>query len=387
MSPLSTDWLGISIRLGGDVERTPANHRWEVYEGGTNVWQNRRCLFNERGEKVLTLLSSPKSTLIDPSTALVEIANEWLYHGLGVRAILTKLRWCVPYEITGISRLDLACDFTPNARQIRQIIGLGKGALEISGKKNGCDFWSVNNEDWVPEVWKGKHIRHQMSWGHKESDVKWKLYYKSKELRDAMGGVAFDKPYIVDLWRECGLDIFNVWRLEVSVKHCNKLLFDGAPLGLQQWGDNTLAIFQSLYTSRFIVSTAGNAAKGRRAQHIPFLKVDTVRRVQCRQYDGERTSSARIALLRNLVRSTEQDEVKYDRPTLDDVVATVGGIVHRDHLERYFEGMVGIPFDTWREQTLEQAGDSSAPLQRNLLNVGKGMQPNSAFDMPTIPSG
>lgn len=380
MIPVSTDWLGLSVRLGGDVERTPAHHRWETYEGGTNVWRKRRCLFNERGEKVLTLLSNPKSTLISPDTALVEIANEWLYHGLGVRAILLKLKWCVPFEVLGISRLDLACDFVPNARMCKQMVGLWKGALEVSGKRNGVDFWSKNNDDWMPEIWRGKRIPHQISWGHKESDIKWKLYYKSKELRDAAGGQSFDKPYIVDLWRECKLDVNSVWRLEVSVKHCNKLMFDGHVLTMDDWGNHTLRLFQSLYTSRFMLTTASSARKGKRCEHIPFLPIEKVNAVRCRKYEGERPVSARIGLLRQLIKSTEQEEIRFDRPTLEDVVSTVTGIVQRDNLQYYFEGMTGKRLEAWREEVLGSAGDGRMPLQKENKEVRAGLSPNQDFD-------
>lgn len=386
MIPLSTDWLSLSIRLLDDVQRAPAHHRWEVYEGGTNVWQRRRVLFNEYGEKVLTLLSNPKSIMLEPSLALVEIANEWLYHGLGVRSILTKLRWCVPFEILGLSRLDLAADFNPNARMARQIVGLGKGALEVSNKQNGSGFWSINNQDWIPDVWKGKRCPHCISWGHKDSDVKWKLYYKSKELRDAAGGGYFDKPYIVDLWRESDMDINNVWRLEVSIKHCNKLLFDGKPLSLDAWGNNTLRLFEALYTSRFQISHTGTRAKGYRCEHIPFLPVNKVTAVKCRSYDGDRVSSARISLLRQLVKSVDEEEVRLDSPTLQDVLNTITGIVERDHLQRYFQGMTGKVYEEWRDEIRALVGDERMPIVRNMTDVMRGMQPNTAFELPTTQS-
>lgn len=380
MIPLSTDWLSLSVRLLDDVQRAPAHHRWEVYEGGTNVWQQRRVLFNEYGEKVLTLLSHPKSIMLEPSLALVEIANEWLYHGLGVRSILTKLRWCVPFEILGLSRLDLAVDFNPNARMTKQIVGLGKGGLEVNNKQNGSGFWSINNQEWVPDAWRGKRCPHCISWGHKESDVKWKLYYKSKELRDAAGGGYFDKPYIVDLWRECDMDVNNVWRLEVSVKHCNKLLFDGKPLSLDAWGDDTLRLFEALYTSRFQLSNAGTRAKGRGCQHIPFLPVNKVEAVKCRSYDGDRVSSARISLLRQLVKSVDEEEVRLDSPTLQDVLSTINGIVERDHLQRYFQGMTGKVYETWREEMYAQLNDGRMPIIRNEGDVLRGIRPNVEFD-------
>ena len=386
MIPLSTDWLSLSIRLLDDVQRAPAHHRWEVYEGGTNVWQRRRVLFNEHGEKVLTLLSHPKSIMLETSLALVEIANEWLYHGLGVRAILTKLRWCVSFEILGLSRLDLAADFNPNARMARQMVGLWKGALEVSKKQNGSDFWSINNQEWVPDMWRGKRISHQLSWGHKESDVKWKLYYKSKELRDAAGGGYFDKPYIVDLWRESNMDINNVWRLEVSIKHCNKLLFDGKPLSLDAWGNNTLRLFEALYTSRFQLSHAGTRAKGYRCEHIPFLPIDKVTAVKCRSYDGDRINSARISLLRQLVKSIDEEEIRLDSPTFQDVLITITGIVERDNLQRYFQGMTGKVYESWREEMREQVSNGRMPIIRNASDMLRGVRPNDAFELLTTQS-
>lgn len=380
MIPLSTDWLSLSVRLLDDVQRAPVHHRWQVYEGGTNVWQRRRCLFNERGEKVLTLLSHPKSTMLDPSQALVEVANEWLYHGLGVRAILTKLRWCVPFKITGISRLDLAVDFVPSRAMEQQIIRLATGSLEVSGKQNGSGFWSVNTDDWVPEQWKGKRCPHDMNWGHKESDVKWKLYYKTKELRDAAGGNAWDKPYIVDLWRECGLDIWNVWRLEVSMKRCNKLLFEGKPLSLDDWGNNTKKLFESMYTSRFQLSNGGTRAKKRRVEHIPFLPVHEAHAVKCRQYDGGRISSARIGLLRKLIAATEEDEVRFDSPTLKGTLELIDGIVQRDNLQRYFEGMVGEKYVTWRQRMYTFITGDRMPLAKTNTDVFAGLTPNSKWE-------
>lgn len=385
MIPLSTDWLAISVRLGGDVERCPARHKWVVYEGGTNVWNKRRVLFNEYGEKVLTLLSSPKSPMIEKDMALVEIANEWLYHGLGVHQCLLKLKYCVYYEIVSLSRLDLCVDFVPNARMCRQIIGLAKGGLEVCGKQNGSGFWSINNEEWVPDVWRGKRCPHSTSWGHKQSDVKWKLYYKSKELRDAGHG-QFDKPYIVNLWRECGLDVNSVWRLEVSIKHCNKLIYKGRPLSIDLWRENTIDLFNSLYRSRFSISHGGNRAGGGRVERIPFLPVGIGDGIKCRKYEGDRTSSARIGLLRRMVQSLEEEEVLLDEPTRDDVMATIDGIVRRDNLRRYFESMVSMDYDEWCDQVKERSGSGRMPLLRGSKDWTGDLKPNKQFDMQTYQS-
>lgn len=386
MIPVSTDWLAITIRLGGDIERTPAGHQWVLFDKATNVWKKRRVLYNEYGEKVLTLLSCPVASWIEPSMALVEIANEWLYHGFGVHKCLIKLRYCVYYEIVSLSRLDLCVDFVPNDTIREQIMQLADGRLEVTKKGNGSGFWSYNNEDWVPDEWKNVRCPHCTSWGHKESDVKWKLYYKSKELRDAGNGY-FTKPYIVDLWRECGMDVDRVWRLEVSIKHCNKLIFKGLPLSFKVWREDTLELFRSLYNSRFVVYEGKNRDNRRSAAAIPFLPVGDSVSIKCRKYEGERVSSARIALLRKLIVSLDEEEVLHDAPTREDVLLTIDGIIKRDNLKRYFKGMMQQEYDEWVSMKREQSGDGRMLLERGNFYMNRGLKPNEAYDMLTSNSG
>lgn len=376
MIPLSTDWFALSIRLGGEELRTPAHHHWEISEIGTNVWGKRSILYNEYGEKVLTLLSKPKSILIDSSMALVEVANEWLYHGIGVHGALLKLKWAVPYEVVGLSRLDLAVDFNPNKVLARTIKGLAIGALSVGMKQNGSGFWSVNHDDWMPEMWRDKRIQHDMNWGHKESDVKWKLYYKSKELKDAVGGKGWDKPYIVDMWKDAKLDPFNVWRLEVSIKRCNKLMFLGEPLNVEAWRQHTVDIWNSLYESRFQVYAAGKSKK----RPVPFLPHGEGSAIRCRKYEGDRVSSARTGLLRQLVKSLESDEVRLDAPTRKDVLSTIDGIVRRDNLFRYFEGMTSIKYDDWVDMFSDYSDVERVPMVNDNRHITGGLRPNLTFD-------
>lgn len=377
MIPLSTDWFALSIRLGGEELRTPAHHQWEVSEIGTNVWGKRSILYNKYGEKVLTLLSKPKSTLIDSSMALVEVANEWLYHGIGVKGALLKLKWAVPYEVIGLSRLDLAVDFNPDKGLARTIKGLAVGALSVGMKQNGSGFWSVNHDEWMPELWRDKRIQHDMNWGHKESDVKWKLYYKSKELKDAVGGKGWDKPYIVDMWKDAKLDPFNVWRLEVSIKRCNRLTFLGEPLSMELWRQHTVDLWNSLYESRFQVYAAGKCNK----RPVPFLPHGEGSAIRCRKYEGERVSSSRTGLLRQLVKSLENDEVRLDAPTRKDVLSTIDGIVRRDNLYRYFEGMTSVKYDDWVSNFGDYSDVERVPMVNDNRHVGEGIRPNMTFNV------
>lgn len=371
---LNNDWLAESITLSGQERKPPKGYKWVEYDG-TNVWLRRRCLFNEYGDKVFTLLEKPKSSIIRPDAGLLEIANEWLYHGIGVRGVEKLLRYCVEYKCIGLSRVDLAMDFEPNVAQQGVIMGLSQGKMYVSGKRSGSGFWSTNNDEWMPECWKGKAIPHCQSWGHKTTSVKWKLYYKSKELRDAGGGW-FDKPYIVDQWREAKLDINNVWRLEVSIHNANQLLFDGVPVSRDVWYKNTVALAQSLYTQRFMVRENNGHRDKTNDKVVYFLPVRNITPIRCKPSEGESQRNGRISLLRGLINSLSCESVANDEKTVKGVVEHVNSIVRRDRLQYYFRGMVGETVEEWAKRVT--AGAKGEVYEMNIKDTD--IKPNTAFE-------
>ena len=370
---LNNDWLAESITLSGQERKPPKGYKWVEYDG-TNVWLRRRCLFNEYGDKVFTLLDKPKSSIIRPDAGLLEIANEWLYHGIGVRRVEKLLRYCVEYKCIGLSRVDLAMDFEPNVVQQGIIMGLSQGKMYVSGKRSGSGFWSTNNDEWMPDCWKGKAIPHCQSWGHKTTSVKWKLYYKSKELRDAGGGW-FDKPYIVDQWREAKLNINNVWRLEVSIHNANQLLFDGKPVSRDVWYKNTVALAQALYTQRFMVRENNGHRDKTNDKVVYFLPVRNITPIRCKTAEGESQRNGRISLLRGLINSLSCESVANDEQTVRGVIEHVNSIVQRDGLQYYFRGMVGESVEEWAERVT--AGAKGEVYEMNIKNTD--IKPNTTF--------
>ena len=110
----SCDWLGQSVRF----EALPDPNTVMVPEGyqlkqldGTNVWSSRLYLLNQYGNKVATILSDPKSSVIEHKAGLIELENEWLYHGIGVEGALDLVSSIFPFAATGLSRVDVCCDF------------------------------------------------------------------------------------------------------------------------------------------------------------------------------------------------------------------------------------------------------------------------------------
>lgn len=381
---LNTDWMGLSLIIDTPVKGAPDGYLWREYTNGTNVWNMRRILYTERGDKVLTLLSEPKSNILNPRAALLEVENEWLYHGIGVRGVLEVLRKMCIFSVRGMSRMDLAVDFVPDARQLKIIDELAIGKCYVQGKRCGSGFWSVNRDEWMPQQYLGRRIPHCISWGHKTSDVKWKCYYKSKELKDAVGGMGWDKPYIVDQWREAGFDINNVWRLEVSMKGCNQLSWNNEKLTLDCWGSHTVALMRDLYTSRFVVRRNQGHKDKSNDDVVEFLPISGHHLIKCATYEGEKQHNGRIALLRNLVKSLDDEQVLIDAPSREGVLQHIQQIIRRDNLQAYFKGMVGEYFDVWADYVRQQA-DAATPNdgRYDILrehDAGKGMQPNAGFD-------
>ena len=317
---------------------------------GTNVWRERWVLFTEDGDRVLTLLFVPKSRALDASCALMEIENEWLYHGIGVDKVLELLRKCVHFEILGVSRYDLCCDFEPSRRQHDIIKGLASGKYYLGGKRNGSLFWSQITDEKLSEMWRSGKVPHCQSWGHKTTAVKWKLYYKSKELRDAMGCKGWAKPYIIDRWREHGLDIGNVWRLEVSIHGCNGYEFQGKRLSfevLRQFPDD---VFKSLYNDRFQVRVNQGHKDKTNDERVEFLPIDVVGKlVKGRKHEALAERSGRVTLLRHLVSDLDLPAVVCDDTTRENTLWMIQQLVERDRLQEYFVLMTGVGIDDFVE--------------------------------------
>lgn len=397
---LSVDWLGLSLRLPKpptDIE----GYQWREYSA-TNVWGKRLILYTDEGDKVCTLLYEPRSSIINSKAALVEIENQWLYHGAGPFYILDVLSKAVFYEILGISRVDLAVDFCPDETQAQVIEGLASGQYYVGGKRNGSGFWSTNNSSWLAQRWQPKRIPHCQSWGHKTSAIKWKLYYKTKELADAGCGRFLDKPYIVDMWRMANFDIKNVWRLEVSIKHGNAYEFDGFRLDLASIRDSRADIFRSLYQNRFQIRKNEGHKDRSNDKIINFLDIDKVPlKVGSAPAKRSTEHNGRITLLRQLVKSLDDEQVLLDKQSREAVLEHMQKIIRRDGLQNYFYAMVGMFFEEYREDIEVRANQrwavrdalavphdglkgSHAVEDRTLelpkRNNAMGLTPNDKFD-------
>lgn len=346
---LNVDWLALSVRFRVKEWRGLDPRYSFVDYDGTNVWHKRRIVYNQYAEKVATILYEPKSKIIDARAGLIEVANEWLYHGKSPGDIITELQGWRQFDIVGLSRADLCVDYNPTEVQREVAAQLSSGNYSVCGKRNDSQFNSISKSPMLADWVQGQRICHCQSWGHKTTSVKWKHYYKTKELLDDGGGRVMAKPYIVDCWQEAGLDVRDVWRLEVSMKHCNQLYFHGEPITYDVLHRHPIELYTALYTERFAIRENQGHADRSNDRLIDFLPIGKGHGIRVAPPAATTVRNGRITLLRHLVQSLESEEVLLDDASREDVLQHVVAIVERDGLQNYFRIMVGDDMYGWLE--------------------------------------
>lgn len=214
---LSVDWLSVfGIYAGnGDTwcpKDTP-QFSYKKEDFGTRCFScfHRVRIANAEGgwDEFAEVQSVPYSSILPPYAIIVRFVNRVLYMPNFWDIVQDFMRVSL-IEIRGISRIDLCADFNQfatidpkaliegfAAKQYRHI-GRGVGALYFDHRVKDGEY-GVNYTG--------------LSFGTHSSDAHVYLYNKSFEL--ATQG---DKPWIRERWRRVGLDVQNVWRLEVSIK-------------------------------------------------------------------------------------------------------------------------------------------------------------------------
>lgn len=263
---VNVDWFSVSCLMAHPYDGAPlvCPSGWSVVPcSGTTVWQYRWFLMDGEGNKVATILHTPKSSVIDERRCLVEIANQWLYSER-FRAYADIALDTIPMAITGLSRVDLCGDFNMTARQYQIYRMLQDGSAYLKGVKQGVDFhqWDKRNK-----------LAHQQSWGGTESVFHWKMYWKYKELNQ---GGECSKPYIQDMWQDEGLDVKNVWRLEVSIAKANRLekIASGQRVGVWEWFEKRAELYRQLYLDKFVIRENFGHKDARSDPRVNFFRLD-----------------------------------------------------------------------------------------------------------------
>lgn len=352
---VSLDWLSFSVRLVLSAEERftnefvfncPPNCTF-VELGGTNIYKRRAYILDEVGDKVVTLLWCPYSKVIANDLVFVEVANKWLYYDLDW---IKDWLWNVHhYTFASMSRYDLATDFSPSNSQYEIIRGLSDMSLYVQGKKEQVMFSDLSMADGVV-----MRLPRQISWGSHASNIKWKLYNKTLELTEfAKDGTRyFNKPYIVDRWRENGLDIDNVWRLECSITSAAKFSHEDSVLDLEKGlsEDYQGRLFGDLYGSRFVIRRNQGHKDRSNDERVWLLPLKSVvNRVSRRPPHTETHYVELAATLRVMLQQLQSPSVRLRDDLFHSVHSTIVTLLEMPSLAKYFHNQYQCDFETWVE--------------------------------------
>lgn len=272
---VSCDWFALSCRLAYPRDGSPlvAPSGWScVLMSPTAVWSERWFVLDADGNKVATFLCNPRSPKIPACSAIIEVANRWLYYD-DFHEILDRISGMLPLSYGGLSRIDLCCDFEMDSKLYETYCALVRGDAYVKALREGSVWWQMI----AGEADKGDtgmlRVPHCITFGGKESTFKWKVYYKWLELHQAAPEAK--KPYIVQMWKDMGFKERYVWRIEVSISSTNKLSdLELRRIPALEWFEDRVRIFSDIYADKFIVRANEGHKDKRNDRRLPFLEID-----------------------------------------------------------------------------------------------------------------
>lgn len=333
------DWLQYSVHLKEPEPEIicPDGLRIELCQGN-NIFQHRAIVFDSRGAKYMTLLWHPYSKVLPANLMTVQVANEFLYlpGRAGIKWSLDDLQKIVDCTFNAVGRVDVCVDFEGSPARDEFLRHLNSGHYYVQHKSEGSNWWH--------EIERDGHKRkqlHCLTWGSQKSEIKVKVYHKSRE-QGLIGGDEPEKPWIVNEWKEAGLDIKNVWRLEFSLSGAGQLRYNGLPVTLEMicadgW---LLDVFCDLYEHRFVTRINQGRRNGHHNNDDRVYLFSFPKRGQGLKWAEPKGQDyelpAAIVLLRSMMRQIDNPAVMSARPTFNDYATTILNLIDNHHLSGYF---------------------------------------------------
>lgn len=355
---VNLDWLAFSVTLAlTDTERalgradlkTPHGYVLVDCKHGTPQYKRRLYLQTLDGDKVLTLLLEPHAKIIDSRDMYVEVANSLLYSSLQLDNIMSLIASIHPFSFRSLSRIDVACDFQPSPEQEAIINGLQNLDMYVQGKGEGSQFHSFKFPSDGGQV--SRHSR-QLSWGAKQSSVKWKLYNKTLELYqpDSNGNLWCSKPYIPLIWAQHGMSHLGVWRLECSLTGASSYEWRGEKMGWQLIDTQSWANwYWDMVATRFIIRKNEGHICRKNDTIVPFLDIPDVDHYRLRERvgDSEQVSVDHASTLRACIKELQRPEIAFSPAWRQMWLNTTYQVLNQGKLHRYFLHTMGVTFEEW----------------------------------------
>ena len=353
---INCDWLQFSVTLSSFEPEflCPDGYRLEITQGN-NIFEHRAILSDLNGEKILTLLWKPYSSVLDPLCMTVQVANRYLY-GYNFGNVMDLVNQITPCHFNSMGRIDICCDFQINTPKLIMIKQLATGKQYVERKQEGANWWHQTQSD----GYRHKQV-HCLNWGSNKSEIKVKLYHKSREL-GLVGGTEPEKPWIVEEWKRIGFDCQNVWRLEFSLSGAGQLRWNDELITLQNVASPSwlMRVFFDLYHTRFVTRRNAGMRKGHKnldpQTHLLILPRNGE---HLQWYESEEPaieSKPAVTLLRSMMRNIDNEYVMASKATYCSYVNSVIDLIRNAQLEKYFQHVFGSDSDTYFETLYQEVG-------------------------------
>lgn len=362
---INCDWLQYSVLLSSaDAEFIiPDGYRMEVCTG-TNVFAQRAIIYDCCGVKCLTLCWQPHSKQLNPRLMTVQVANELLYNGC-VSLMFDLLLSMVDCEFNSIGRFDVCLDFEVDDRLLGIIRRLGSGAMYLEGKSEGSVWWHTTSFRGV-----SAKFPHCLSWGSQNTQIRPKLYNKSREqnlMPPVKSGAMPDKPWIVSEWRRAGMDVSAIWRLEFSIHDVNRLQYEGELITLETVLNPAVMIglYCDLFRRRFVVRR--NQGK-RTPKHngdaiVPFLRLDfDESHFERRDVVEPMRIGENTRFVRTLVRQISEPISRCSPDVLASLGSVLISVVDDTHLDEWFCRYFDMDVRSWVSSRLDASGSGCVSM-------------------------
>lgn len=347
---INCDWLQFSVLLFDDAPEfeCPDGIRLEIVQGN-NVFQHRCLVFDNVGRKMMTLLWHPYSSRLNSRLMTVQISNEFLYM-CSIQRCFSLLQQIVPCVYNSMGRVDVCLDFEVDSTLLSTIYCLQDNTFYIQGKSEGSIFWHRVNSN----VGGYMNEPHCLSFGSKCSEIKLKIYNKSRELgllggrKSAVvdGDNADDndghKPYIVDEWKVAGFNVKKVWRMEFSINGANQLRVDNKAINLEDVSSShwQLNLFLKFFHTRAVIRRNEGKRNGHKNldEIISLLDLPTSD-VKVKWYEGSPLPFANceaISVIRSLMSKLDSSAIMANEQVFTSYADTVCSLVASNRLDNWF---------------------------------------------------
>ena len=273
-----------------------------------------------------------------------------------------------------VGRLDVCCDFQMSDEKLEVLKHLNSGHYYVQGKQEGSTWWHQVNNSTDNRSFKRNQL-HCLSWGSKCSDIKVKCYHKSREQGMLDNNPEPDKPYIVQLWKNAGWDVTNVWRLEFSLTGTGKLKWNGEVIDLDKVKSTTWLrhLYFNLYRNRFTIRENQGKRQGHKNQDPtrPFLTLPPESSVLSRTLGTMDNASASepVKLLRKLMGQLNSPAVMSSYETCNALCTAIMQIVEVNHLRSYFSGHFGDDVEPYLQRVVDNSGTGCYEVDGNPIKA------------------